>query len=187
MNIFSSTFLFTFRCQLLAATALVCALAACSHGTGDAQVSTAAKSAAVQGNACDRHLLSVADVNGILDAPVTGSKPLPGDAQSCLFITAMEDQGGSHLSVGLRPGLGIATLATFTSGHMNDYATWKPLAGVGDEAVWLPDLHEIQARKGDLLCGVGVLVGMSKTLHDAGEAAQQKALGALCNKIFAAY
>ncbi len=184
MSNFAFVSLFTLQYRKLVTAALVCALAACSHSTGDAPTKPAATT---QGNVCDRHLLGVADVNGILDAPVTGSKPLPGDAQTCLFITAMDDQGGPNLNVGLRPGLGIATLATFTSGHMNQYATWKPLAGVGDEAVWLPDLHEIQARKGDVLCDVGVLMGISKTLHEAGEAAQQKALGALCNKIFAAY
>lgn len=40
--------------------------------------------------------------------------------------------------------------------------------------------------KGDVLCVVGVPMFMSKTLRDAGEAAQQQRLGALCNKIFAA-
>jgi hypothetical protein len=178
------------RINLIAACA-ICALAACSQsaptgksvGAANAESGTAASA---PGNVCDRKLLTLGDVAGILDQPVTGTKPLQGDPQTCYFISANNDQGGPELRITLRPGHGKATLDSFTSGKMNAYASWKPLAGVGDEAVWLPDLHEIDARKGDTLCVVGAPVFMSPALRDAGEAAQQQRLGALCNKVFAA-
>jgi hypothetical protein len=135
---------------------------------------------------CDRKLLTLADVGGILDGQVTGTKPLQGDPQTCYFISANNDKGGPELRITLRPGHGKAALESFTSGKMNAYATWKPLPGVGDEAVWLPDLHEIDARKGDTLCVVGAPFSLSKALRDAGEAAQQQRLGTLCNKVFSA-
>lgn len=167
----------------------ICALAACSQGASTSSSATpAAKavSAAIQGNVCDRKLLTLADVGGILDQPVTGTKPLPGDAQTCYFITAQDAQGGGKIQVTLRDGHGKATIDSFTSGKMNDFAKSTPLAGVGDEAVWLPDLHEVDARKGDVLCVVGVPMLMGKALRDAGEAAQQQRLGTLCNKVFSA-
>lgn len=174
--------------NLIAACA-ICALAACSQGASTSSpVLPGAKvaSAANQGNVCDRKLLTLDDVGGILDQPVTGTKPLPGDPQTCYFITAQDAQGGGKIRVSLRDGHGKATIDSFTSGRMNDFAKSTPLAGVGDEAVWLPDLHEVDARKGDVLCVVGVPMFMSNALRDAGEAAQQQRLGALCNKVFAA-
>jgi hypothetical protein len=169
------------------AACAICTLAACSQGaTTSSSVPPAAKttSAAIQGDVCDRKLLTLADVAGILDAPVTGTKPLHGDPQTCYFVSANSDQGGAELRITLRPGHGKKTLESFTSGMMNAYATWKPLSGVGDEAVWLPDLHEVDARKGDVLCVVGVPMFMGKDLRDAGEAAQKQRLGTLCNKVF---
>jgi hypothetical protein len=169
------------------AACAICALAACSQGASTSSpVLPAAKVAttAFQGNVCDRKLLTLADVDGILDQPVVGTKPLQGDAQTCYFITAQDAHGAGKIQVSLRPGHGKAAIGSFTSGGMNEYATWKPLAGVGDEAVWLPDLHEVDARKGDTLCVVGAPMFMSKALRDAGESAQQQRLGALCNKVF---
>lgn len=178
------------RVNVIAAGA-ICALAACSQNasTGKSVGAVNAVSgtvASTPGNVCDRKLLTMADVAGILDQPVTGTKPLQGDPQTCYFISANNDQGGPELRITLRPGHGKATLDSFTSGKMNAYATWKPLSGVGDEAVWLPDLHEIDARKGNTLCVVGAPMFMSKALRDAGEAAQQQRLGTLCNKVLSA-
>ena len=170
------------RRNTLIAACAICALAACSQGalTSSSMAPTAkVASAAIQGNVCDRKLLTLGDVAGILDQPVTGTKPLQGDPQTCYFISANNDQGGPELRITLRPGHGRAALESFTSGKMNAYATWKPLAGVGDEAVWLPDLHEIDARKGNTLCVVGAPMFMSNALRDAGEAVQQQRLGAL--------
>ncbi len=170
----------------LAIPVLLCALAACSHGAADAQTSAATKSAAAQGNVCDRKLLTPADIAGILSAPVIGTKPLQGDPQTCYFVTGKNDYGGGKLRVTLRPGLGVVTIATFTSGKMDAYAKWAPLAGVGDGAVWKPDLHEVSAQKNNVLCEVAPSpMSMSNAFAHAGEAAQQQRLGALCNKIFA--
>ena len=168
-----------------------CSLAACAQNTSTGKSVGAVnqisgKLASAQGNVCDRKLLTLADVAGILDQPVTGTKPLQGDPQTCYFTSANSEQGGPELRVTLRPGHGKTTLDSFTSGRMNAYATWEPLSGVGDEAVWLPDLREIDARKGDTLCVVGAPMFLSKALRNAGEAAQQQRLGALCNKVFSA-
>ena len=179
------------RRNILIAACAICALAACSQKAPagkwvDAAKSTSSATAAAQGNVCDRKLLTLADVDGILDQPVTGTKPLQGDPQTCYFISTNSDHGGPELRITLRPGHGKTTLDSFTSGKMNAYAAWKPLSGIGDEAVWLTDLHEIDARKGDTLCVVGAPMFMAKALRDAGEAAQQQRLGTLCNKVFSA-
>ncbi len=163
------------------------ALCACSKTAPGAGAPAVGKAAAESyaGNACERKLLTAADLTGILSAPVTGTKPLKGDPQTCYFSTS---QGDDDLMVSLRPGHGVATIATFTSGHMNEYAKWKPLTGVGDEAVWLADLHEVDARKNNLLCVVrpGLAPGtLSADPHRAGDEVQQQKLGALCNTIFA--
>ena len=180
------------RYLLSALACALCVLAACSKSAPGAGPPTAAGAdktvrSANPGNVCERKLLTADDVAGILSEPITGTKPLTGDAQTCYFITANESHGGPELKVTLRPGMGVATLATFTSGKMDQYVSWKPLAGVGDGAVWKPDLHEVTAQKDNVLCEVAPgPLGMSAELTNAGEAAQQQKLGALCNKIFAA-
>src|ERR1700753_1461213 len=40
------------------------------------------------GNACNRKLITAADVAPLLSEPVSSEKPLAGDAQSCVFETA---------------------------------------------------------------------------------------------------
>ena len=130
------------------------------------------------GNACERKLITPEDAAAVLDAPVTATKTIPGDPQSCKFSTA----GFSSVTISLRPGHGKAVLGTYTSGKMNDYEKSEPVSGIGDEAVRSLDLNRIVARKDDLLCeitGPGVA-------RAAGDASVQK-VGALCNKIFAAY
>src|SRR5689334_944511 len=88
-------------------TVFAYALAACSQGTPTASSASAAEapasSAAKTGSACDLKLLGVADVDGILDKPITGTKPLPGDAQTCYFTTG---DGMAEVKVSLRPALG---------------------------------------------------------------------------------
>lgn len=178
--------------------ALVCALGAltaCSQGappsehanapsngaSGKALASSGKPAAAptISGNVCDLKLLTASDLVGVLDKPVTGTKPLKGDAQTCFFTTG-DDPGAPQLSVGLRAGLGRTSIASFTSGHMDQYSKWELLAGVGDGAVWLPQLHEVQAQQDDVLCDIEP-DGLSVTL---GNAAAQERLGALCNTIF---
>ncbi len=118
------------------------AAAASEHPKSAAQVNT--------GNACDRKLLTAADAAGILSEPVTGTKPIPGDPQSCEFTTGSY----SSVEVTLRPGLGRTTLGVWKSGRMPVSGT--TLTGVGDEAVWVASLTEVIAEKNDLLCDIQV-------------------------------
>jgi hypothetical protein len=159
-------------------------MAGCSKSAVHAKVEAAADgetggTLAVAASVCDRHLLKVDDLAGILSPPITGSRPLPGDAQSCEFVTA----SFPAIIVSVRPGLGRTTVDAWATGKMPlDSA---PLLGVGDNAVWLDALHEVVAQKNALLCDIQVRGGgsdlalNSKTL--------QGTLGALCNKIFGAY
>jgi hypothetical protein len=144
--------------------------AGCSKGAAHAT----ARSAAPEGNACDRHLVTASDAAAILGAPITDTKTLPGDAQTCVLTTATS----STLTVTLRPGLGTVTVATWLGGKMPVSAT--PLDGVGERAAWVNSLHEVVATKNAMLCDV-----QASGLPGTGDASQA-ALGALCNKIFAA-
>ncbi|MEO8802470.1 MAG: hypothetical protein ABI304_02375 [Rudaea sp.] len=170
-------------CFVCAFTCALFNLTACSKATPNspANASTLTKA----GSVCERNLLAPDDVGDILGAPVVGTKPLRGDRQTCYF-TAKNAYGTGELRVTLRPGLGEATIATFTSGKMDAYAKWSPLAGVGDSAVWKPDLHEVSAQKNNVLCEVAPTpMSMGDGFAHSGEANQKRRLGALCNKIFA--
>jgi len=171
----------TFNITLLALGAL--AASACSktgQSTGAAPTDTAAssKTAEKPGNACARKLLTAEDAAGFLGQPVTGTKDISGDAQSCEFVAG----NGSTLTVAVRPGHGIAAVGMYTSGKMDEFDKAKPLSGVGDEAVRSLSLQRVIARKGDLLCEI---TGPGLARQDD-EATPQK-LGALCNKVFAGY
>ncbi len=161
----------------LALAAAICATTACTQSTPGHASAAAPK---ISGNVCDLKLLGAADLVGVLDQPITGTKPLPGDAQSCIF-TAGTGANAAELTVALRPGLGRATIGSFTSGRMNAYSKWQTMSGVGDEAVWLAQLHEVQAQQDDVLCDISP-GAMSIALNKIPE--QQK-IGALCNTIFA--
>jgi hypothetical protein len=125
---------------------------------------------------CER-VLKIEDVAGLLNAPITATKPVSGDPQSCEFLTA----GFPAITVSVRPGLGRSTVEAWTSGKMP--LKVSPLTGIGDAAVWQETLHELISQKNGLLCDIQVhgstediALGM-QTLPDA--------LGALCNKVFA--
>ncbi len=155
-------------------------LAASCGKTGSTGPATRTRAAArTGGNACDRKLLTTADVAPLLSEPITGAESIPGDSQSCRFKTA----GFSSATVALRPGLGRTTIGSWTGERMPLTAT--PMAGAGDEAVWVNDLTEVVAEKDDLLCDIQV-TGLAAGLSHQPAAARQKAIGALCNKIFAA-
>ena len=169
------------KISAMAMAGLLAATTACSKGAPGAAATASARLGAVHastGNACDEKLLTVADVNGILADPVTGSKPIPGDPQSCEFTA-----GSSGLTITVRPGLGRTTVRTWTSGKMPISGT--SLAGVGDEAEWVESLHEVVAEKNDLLCDIA-LSGPPWGLKKGTTAEHQAAIGGLCNKIFAA-
>ena len=127
------------------------------------------------GNACDRKLLTIADIADIVDGPIATVAAIPGDAESCKFSTA----GFSSITVSLRSA-GRMTVTTWKSGRMPLPST--PLFGVGDDAVWVPDLHEVVAEKSDVLCDIEVH-GMAPALRGSVVLQQQK-IGALCTKVF---
>jgi hypothetical protein len=128
---------------------------------------------------CDRHILQAEDVAGILNAPITAAKSLAGDAQSCEFSTA----SFPAITVSVRPGLGRTTVEAWASGKMP--LTTSPLPGVGEAAVWQDSLHEVIAQKNALLCDIQVRGGSGDMAVNSN--ALRATLGALCNKIFAAY
>ena len=174
----------SFLCNLIMpiCTLAICTLAACSKvsppAAGTAAQVSASAAAATPASACDRKLLTTEDAAGILGAPVTVTKNIPGDAQSCAFKTA----GFSSLTVSVRPGHGKAAVGMYTSGKMDEYDKSVPLAGVGTEAVRSLSLDRVIARNDDLLCEI-----TGPGLANAADDGMARKLGALCNKIFAAY
>jgi hypothetical protein len=127
---------------------------------------------------CSRLILKAGDFGGILSTPITGSQPFPGDAQSCEFITA----GYPEIIVSVRPAVGRTTVDDWATGKMPLES--RPLAGIGDSAVWLENLLELVAQKNAVLCDIQVRGGGSDLAVES--KALPAALGALCNKIFAA-
>ena len=120
------------------------------------------------GNACDRKLLTAADLSVLLKGTIAVG-PLEGDPQSCVFTA-----GDSRVTVSLRPGVGDATVSTVLAGGENVSAT--SFSGVGDKAAWTSELHEVNATKNNLLCDIQA---------SGNTGATQQSVGALCNKIFA--
>jgi hypothetical protein len=166
--------------------ALPCALAllgACSKSEAPGRTGASAQEAsgttAVAASVCNRHLLEIEDVAGILSTPIIGTQSLPGDAQSCEFATA----SFPAIIISVRPGLGRTTLDAWATGKMP--LNSGPLPGVGEGAVWLDDLHEVIAQKNALLCDIRVLGGGSDLALNVN--ALPDVLGALCNRIFTAY
>jgi hypothetical protein len=168
----------------LAAAGLLCLLYACTgRGAGDKGAAapagaTGTPAAASTQSVCDRKLLTAADVAGIVTPPIIGTKDIPGDPQSCSFETGEF----AAVQVTLRPGNGRVTVDAWTSGKMQLSAA--PLAGVGDHAVWVDSLNEVDAEKNDVLCSIEARTPSEH--YRAAPAELQQRLGALCNKIFAA-
>jgi hypothetical protein len=157
-------------------------LAACATSASCAKhpgASLASASAAAPASPCETLVLKADDLGGLLQAPITHATALAGDGQSCAFLTT----GFSAITVSVRPGLGRASLDAWLTGKMS--LAVAPLPDVGDAAVWQDTLHEVIARKNDLLCDIQ-LRGASDDIAIAGEALP-RALGALCNRVFAAH
>ena len=162
----------------LAAVLLLVALAGCSKSTTGDGSSTATASAGASGvvssassplgNACDRKLLTAADLSDLLKGTISVG-PLEGDPQSCVFTA-----GDRNVTVSLRPGVGDVTVKTVLAGGENVSAT--SFSGVGDKAAWTSELHEVNATKNNLLCDIQA---------SGNTGATQQSVGALCNKIFA--
>jgi hypothetical protein len=168
--------------MLSAAAACVCCMfAACSQqapGAGASSGQPTGSSSAAAGNACERKLITAQDVAALFTVPVTTSKTIPGDPQSCEFSTA----GFSSVTISVRPGHGMAAVGMYTSGKMDEFEKSAPLTGVGDAAVRSLQLNRIVARKGDLLCEV-TGPGVARSAEDPAV----RTLVTLCNKIFAGY
>jgi hypothetical protein len=167
----------------LAVICVLALLAGCSKSAAPSNPKASAKGAggalAVTASLCDRHILKIEDLGGILSATITETQPLPGDAQSCEFITSTFPA----IIVSIRPGLGRTTVDAWTTGKMP--LQGAPLPGVGDSAVWLETLHEVVAQKNALLCDIQVRGGGSDLVLNS--KALPGAVGALCNKIFDSY
>jgi hypothetical protein len=71
---------------LLAAT--LCLLGACAQPASSAMLSAYAAASVQPGSGCDRQLLSLGNVAGILRAPLIVSAGISGDPQSCTLQTA---------------------------------------------------------------------------------------------------
>ncbi len=161
--------------------AIACiALLGCSKTTPEspASVNPAVQSIAVSKSACDLKLVTSQDFAGLFTGPIVEMKNIPGDSQSCKLST----RGFSGVTISVRPGHGLATLNSYTSGKMNDYDKSEPLTGVGDEAVRSLALNRVIARKGDLLCEI-TGPGLSPPAGDP----RVGILGKVCNKVFSAY
>jgi hypothetical protein len=131
------------------------------------------------GSVCARHILEPKNVAGILSAPITQVKSLPGDTQSCEFATG----GFPAIVISVRPGVGRTTLDAWKTGKMP--LASSPLAGIGDAAVWQETLHELVAQKNAVLCDIQVRGAGADLVMNA--KALPAAVGALCNKVFEAY
>ena len=170
----------------MAALCVFALLAGCTKNAASVDPKASSRGAggtvAAAASVCDRHILKIEDVGGILSAPITETQPLPGDAQSCEFITATFPA----IIVSLRPGLGRTTVDGWASGKMPLQST--PLPGIGDGAVWVETLHMRSLPKKTPFSGdIQVKGGGSVDLAVNSKAALPGAIGALCNKIFASY
>lgn len=168
--------------RIATACAVAITAAACSsHGSPRSTAGSRAsgRAAGTLGSACKQKLLTADDVTGILHAASTAEE-IPGDnGSTCSFTTA----DYASVSVTLRPGMGKTSLAIWKSGKMPVSGVAEP--GVGDEAIWVDGLHEVVARKNDLLCDIQVS-GLDRNRAGTSIADQRRGAGALCNKIFAA-
>jgi hypothetical protein len=158
---------------LLLATA--CGLASCAKRPVAVAVAAAGTPAP---SFCDTLSIKAKDLEGLLQAPLTHATNVAGDAQSCAFLTT----GFAAITVSVRPDLGKASLDAWSAGKMPLAA--RPLADVGDAAVWQEALHEVTAQKDNLLCDIQVRGSDDDIALEPGSVPH--ALGALCNRIFAA-
>jgi hypothetical protein len=143
-----------------------------------ASIAAAAPPPAAKRSPCDQKLVSAQDAAGILRAPIVTTAPAAGDPQTCVFKTA----DYTSVAVSLRPGMGQQTVESWAAGKQGFAA--KPLPGVGDKAVWVPDVQKVYATKGNLLC-VADAKATFQGLYDPSLEALARKLGALCVKIFA--
>jgi hypothetical protein len=82
----------------------------------------------------------------------------------------------------LRPRLGRLTVQSWVDGKM-PLPVWS-FARVGDRALWQPELNEVIAEHGDLLCDVAVARRAGRGVEPARPSLPAR-LGSPCNKVFA--
>ncbi len=128
------------------------------------------------GTPCDRKLLTVQDVAGIMKGDTVRSENVPGDVESCKFTTG----DASGITFSFRAKNGRASLGIWRDGKMP--VSSAPLPAVGSQAVWVDDLNEVDAEQDDHLCSIGVQGIRAATSRDQ----LKQRLGALCNKAVAA-
>jgi hypothetical protein len=143
-----------------------------------ASIAAAAPPPASKTSPCDQKLISAQDAAGILRAPITSTLPAAGDPQTCIFKTS----DYTSIAVSLRPGMGQQTVDSWATGKQGFAA--RALPGVGDKAVWVPDVQKVYATKGNLLC-VADAKATFQGLYDPSLEVLAKKLGALCVKILA--
>jgi hypothetical protein len=160
-----------------------CALAALAGCSGSSSppadhATYARETADPSSGSCGAAPLTIPQVTGILAAPITGIKPVSGDVQSCEYSTG----GFPAIIVSVRPGLGKSSVDSWNEGRMP--LKGEPLPGVGDAASWQPSLREVIAQKHNVLCDIQVRGGATDLVVSV--ESLPAALGALCNRIFAA-
>ena len=125
---------------------------------------------------CAQQALSREELSGILTSPLIADQAVPGDPQSCRYLT----QGFPSITLSARPGAGRATLEAWTQGRVPLAAT--PVAGLGEGALWQESLHELIAQDHDLLCDVQVTGTTADLVPPA--AALPARLAQLCRMLF---
>jgi hypothetical protein len=153
---------------------LTCAwqvLSGCSRNPGRKLEAAVPESCQVSG-------LTASDLQVLLREPIVGSRSVPGDPQTCEFITA----GYPSVTVTVRPSRGRSTVAAWAAGKMPLAAL--PLPAVGESAVWQPDLREVIAQDHDRLCDIEVRAAAGDLPAANGSPAQ--ILSTVCNRIFGA-
>lgn len=124
-----------------------------------------------------RHRIGVGaeDVSAALNTRTSEERSVRGDAQTCQFVIS----GPATVDVSVRPGMGRVTVSSWIRGRMPLAAA--AVSGVGDYAVWQPQLGELIAEQNDLLCDVT----MSADNTNGSPNSVRDHAGALCTMVFA--
>jgi hypothetical protein len=156
-------------------------LSSCSRGEGTAarrEADSTGGAAVERDSPCEPRALGPQDITGLLVIPIRARRAVPGDPQSCEYTT----DGFPSVTLSIRPGRGTATVDAWMDGKMALPVTALP--AVGDRALWQATLHEVIADRKGTLCDIQIRAG-EKDLALRPEALA-RALGAICNRVFAA-
>ncbi|MEP6494248.1 MAG: hypothetical protein ABJF01_16315 [bacterium] len=128
---------------------------------------------------CDARTPADRVISRALGVAVKRAGPLASDRQTCEF----ESANRMRLFVSVRPGMGRLTIDSWLNGRMPLEAA--PFSGVGDRALWQPELGELLAERGDLLCDITVTERNGKRRVPLAANLAER-LGVLCNSVFVA-